>query len=258
MTPALEVRAVSQHFGQLKAVDEVTLSVAPGSRHAVIGPNGAGKSTLFALIAGTLRATTGHVLLDGEDVTSVSEHRRVRRGIVRTFQHSSLFLSQTVLDNVLLAAQRRAGASWSMLRPSRKRRDLVGEGQALLEQVGLGERHRARAGALSHGERRQLEVAVALGCRPRVLMLDEPAAGMSPAETARFSRLVTDLPSDVTVLLVEHDLDVVFGLADTVSVLHLGRHLLTGTPTEVKASEEVQQAYLGAADTSELFRETAP
>lgn len=258
MTAVLEAQAVSQHFGPVRAVDEVTLSVGSGSRHAVIGPNGAGKSTLFAMIAGTRRATAGRVLLDGEDVTPLPEHRRVRRGIVRTFQHSSLFLSQTVLDNVLLAAQRRAGASWSMLRPLRKRRDLADDGQALLEQVGLGERHSARAGALSHGERRQLEVAVALACRPRVIMLDEPTAGMSPAETGRFAQLVSELPPDVTVLLVEHDLDVVFRLADTVSVLHLGRHLMTGTPAEVKASEEVQTAYLGAADTSQLFRGTTP
>jgi branched-chain amino acid transport system ATP-binding protein len=258
MTPALELRALTRRFGQLTAVDEVSFHVAAGSRHAVIGPNGAGKSTLFAMIAGTLPPTGGQVLLEGADVTGVPEHRRVSRGVVRTFQHSSLFLRCTALENVVLSAQRRAGTAWSMLRPLQRHTELRDTGHTLLEQVGLADRHAAPAGALSHGERRQLEVAVALACEPKVLLLDEPAAGMSPAETARFSRLVTDLPSDVTVLLVEHDLDVVFGLADTVSVLHLGRHLLTGTPTEVKASEEVQQAYLGAADTSELFRETAP
>lgn len=255
MTAALELRDVAQHFGQLKAVDGVSFSVAAGARHAVIGPNGAGKSTLFALIAGTRAATAGAVLLDGEDVSGVPEHRRATLGIVRTFQHSSLFLASTVLENVLLAAQRHAGLSWSMLRPLSHRTALLDGAHDLLQRVGLDERYGARAGALSHGERRQLEVAVALACRPRVLLLDEPAAGMSPAETARFSRLVTELPAEVTVLLVEHDLDVVFGLADTVTVLHLGRHLLTGSPTEVQASSEVQTAYLGAVDSSELFPE---
>jgi branched-chain amino acid transport system ATP-binding protein len=253
--PALELRAVSQHFGSLKAVDEVTLSVAPGARHAVIGPNGAGKSTLFALIAGTRPPTGGQVLLDGDDVTSVPEHRRVHRGIVRTFQHSSLFLTATALENVLLALQQRAGISWSMLQPLRRRTQLLDEAHALLEQVYLRDRDAAPAGSLSHGERRQLEVAVALACRPRVLLFDEPAAGMSAAETGKFMELVRELPRDMTVMLVEHDLDVVFGIADTVTVLHLGRHLLTGTPEEVRASPEVQSAYLGAADTSDLFPE---
>jgi len=255
MTAALELRSVSQHFGSLKAVDDVSFSVTAGSRHAVIGPNGAGKSTLFALIAGTRPATAGRVLLEGRDVSGMREHNRVGHGIVRTFQHSSLFLGCTVLENVLLAAGRRAGTSWSMLRPLRRYRELQDTGHALLDRVGLEDRHAARAGSLSHGERRQLEVAVALACRPRLLLLDEPAAGMSPAETARFSQLVRELPQDVTVLLVEHDLDVVFGLADTVTVLHLGRHLLTGTPADVRASSEVQTAYLGAADSSDLFVE---
>lgn len=253
--PALELRSVSQHFGRLKAVDEVSFSVAPGARHAVIGPNGAGKSTLFALIAGTRPATAGHVLLDGDDVTSVPEHRRVALGVVRTFQHSSLFLSATALENVLLAMQRQAGISWSMLRPLRRRAELVDQAHALLDQVYLHDRHMAAAGALSHGERRQLEVAVALACRPRILLFDEPAAGMSAADTEKFTELVRELPAEMTVLLVEHDLDVVFGVADTVTVLHLGRHLMTGTPEQVRASAEVQSAYLGAADTSDLFPE---
>ena len=253
--PTLELRSVSQHFGVLKAVDEVSFSVAAGARHAVIGPNGAGKSTLFALIAGTRRATAGQVLLDGRDVTGVAEHRRVALGIVRTFQHSSLFLSATALENVLMAVQRRAGVSWSMLRSLRSRTELHDEARALLQQVHLGDRHAATAGALSHGGRRQLEVAVALACRPTVLLLDEPAAGMSAADTAAFIELVRELPSDMTVMLVEHDLDVVFGVADTVTVLHLGRHLLTSTPQDVRASAAVQSAYLGAADTSELFGE---
>jgi branched-chain amino acid transport system ATP-binding protein len=255
MSTALELDAVSQHFGSLKAVDEVSFSVAPGSRHAVIGPNGAGKSTLFALIAGTRPPTGGRVLLRGNDITSMSEPRRVTAGVVRTFQHSSLFLSCTALENVLLAAQRRAGLSWSLLRPVRRRKDLLDAAHDLLQLVGLADRHNAVAGGLSHGERRQLEVAVALACRPSVLLLDEPAAGMSPRETARLGESIRALPEEVTVLLVEHDLDLVFGLADTVTVLHLGEHLMTGTPAEVRASPEVQKAYLGAGDSSDLFLE---
>jgi branched-chain amino acid transport system ATP-binding protein len=257
MTPVLELRSVAQHFGSLKAVDDVSLAVEAGSRHAVIGPNGAGKSTLFALIAGTNTPTAGQVLLEGDDVTDMPEHRRATKGVVRTFQHSSLFLGCTVTENVLLAAQRRAGASWSMLRPLRRRVALHDTALGLLDRAGLADRRGAVAGALSHGERRQLEVAVALATEPRVLLLDEPAAGMSPAETARFAELVRQLPSSVTVLLVEHDLDVVFELADTVTVLHLGRHLLTGAPDEVRASPEVQTAYLGAVDSTDLFPEAS-
>jgi branched-chain amino acid transport system ATP-binding protein len=255
MTAALELQSVAQHFGSLRAVDDVSLSVESGSRHAVIGPNGAGKSTLFALIAGTRAPTSGRVVVAGEDVTTMPEHRRASRGVVRTFQHSSLFLRCTALENVLLAAQRREGSSWSMLRPLSRRTALHTSATELLERVGLADRSAAPAGALSHGERRQLEVAVALATGPQLLLLDEPAAGMSPAETARFADLVRALPDAVTVLLVEHDLDVVFELADTVTVLHLGRHLLTGTPDEVRASDEVQTAYLGAADSTDLFPE---
>ncbi len=258
MTPALELDGVAQHFGELRAVDDVTFAVDHGARHAVIGPNGAGKSTLFALIAGTRPATAGRVVLRGEDVTAVPEHERVRRGIVRTFQHSSLFLSATALENVVLAIQRRAGRSWSMIRPLHRRRELLDPAHELLGRVYLEDRHAAPAGTLSHGERRQLEVAVALACEPRVLLLDEPAAGMSAADTSKFLDLVRALPQDMTVLLVEHDLDVVFGVADTVTVLHLGRHLMTGSPDAVRASEEVQTAYLGAADTSDLFPEAQP
>ena len=256
-TPAVELDGAAQHFGSLRAVDGVSLTVASGSRHAVIGPNGAGKSTLFALIAGTLTPTAGRVLLHGEDVTDMPEHRRAMRGLVRTFQHSSLFLRSSALENVVLSVQRQQGAQWSMLRPLRRRAVVLDRAHDLLASIGLSDRAAAPAGSLSHGERRQLEVAVALGADPSVLLLDEPAAGMSAAETARFKELVLALPRDITVMLVEHDLDLVFGLAERVTVLHLGRHLVTGTPAEVRASDEVQRAYLGAEDTSELFPEEA-
>jgi len=254
---AIELDGLTRHFGSLRAVDGVSLAVQQGSRHAVIGPNGAGKSTLFAMIAGTLPATAGRVALHGEDVTAMPEHRRAMQGLVRTFQHSSLFLRCTALENVALAVQRQQGTQWSMVRPLRRRRAVLERSHDLLEGIGLADRSEALAGALSHGERRQLEVAVALGTDPSVLLLDEPAAGMSAAETARFKQMVLELPREITVMLVEHDLDLVFGLAEQVTVMHLGQHLLTGTPSEVRASEDVQQAYLGAEDTSDLFPQEA-
>ncbi|MFE2167664.1 ABC transporter ATP-binding protein [Streptomyces sp. NPDC059447] len=236
----LELRGVSRHFGSFRALDEVDLAVRPGARHAIIGPNGAGKSTLFGLISGTLPVTAGAVLVDGQDVTRLPVDRRVGLGVAATFQHSSLFMRETVLENVLLAVQRRIGA----------RSAAIARARELLDRVGLPARHEDTAAALSHGERRQLEVAVALGTEPRLLLLDEPAAGMSPAETARLTELIAALPREVTVLLVEHDLDMVFELADTVTVMHLGRHLTTGTPDEVRASTEVQTAYLGTMEVS--------
>lgn len=254
-TPALRVEGLTRHFGSLRAVQDVSFQVRPGSRHAVIGPNGAGKSTLFALIAGALPATAGRVILHGDDVTSLPEHTRAHRGLVRTFQHSSLFLSATARENVLLAVQRRLGVQGRPWRAVSRRRALLEEADEVLSQLRLQDRAAAAAGALSHGERRQLEVAVALATRPSVLALDEPAAGMSPADTRAFQDIILTLPDDITVLLVEHDLDLVFGVADQVTVLHLGEHLLTGEPQQVRASEEVQRAYLGAEDTSDLFVE---
>ncbi|XKJ34213.1 ABC transporter ATP-binding protein [Streptomyces sp. 147326] len=253
-TDLLELRGVSKHFGSFRAVDGVSFTVRPGARHAVIGPNGAGKSTLFGLVSGTLPATAGSLLLDGQDVTRLPVHRRVGLGIAATFQHSSLFLPETVLENVLLAALRRAGAGTGRGTAGRRRAGAraaaTARARRLLERVGLPTRHDLPAAELSHGERRQLEVAVALATEPRLLLLDEPAAGMSPAETERLTKLIAALPDEVTVLLIEHDLDMVFELADTVTVMHLGNHLTTGSPDEVRASAEVQSAYLGTTEVS--------
>ncbi|WP_030385020.1 ABC transporter ATP-binding protein [Streptomyces sp. NRRL S-241] len=246
----LELRRVSKHFGSFTAVDEVSLTVRSGARHAIIGPNGAGKSTLFGLISGTLSTSTGTVLLDGRDATRLPVHRRVGLGTAATFQHSSLFMRETVLENVLLAVLLRTGAGLGGWRRVSAASAELARARTLLEQVGLPDRHDLTVGALSHGERRQLEVAVALATEPRLLLLDEPAAGMSPAETERLTHLIAALPREVTVLLVEHDLDMVFELADTVTVMHLGRHLTTGTPDHVRASAEVQQAYLGTTEVS--------
>ncbi|MFD9333061.1 ABC transporter ATP-binding protein [Streptomyces sp. NPDC060028] len=246
----LELRQVSRHFGSFTAVDELSLTVRAGARHAIIGPNGAGKSTLFGLISGTLAATSGSVLVEGRDVTRLTVDRRVALGVAATFQHSSLFLRETVLENVLLAVLRRTGTGLGGLRRVSTRTAATARARTLLERVGLPDRYGACAAELSHGERRQLEVAVALATEPRLLLLDEPAAGMSPAETARLTELVAALPAEVTVLLIEHDLDMVFELADTVTVMHLGRHLKTGSPAEVRASAEVQSAYLGTMEVS--------
>lgn len=241
----LQLHGVSRHFGSFRALDEVDLTVRRGARHVVMGPNGAGKSTLFGLISGTLATTAGTIRVDGQDVTRLPVDRRVGLGVAATFQHSSLFLRETVLENVLLAVVRRAGSAFGGWRRASARTAAIAQARTLLERVGLPTRHEIPAAALSHGERRQLEVAVALATEPRLLLLDEPAAGMSPAETARLTELVAALPAEVTVLLIEHDLDMVFELADTVTVMHLGRHLKTGSPDEVRASNEVQNAYLG-------------
>jgi branched-chain amino acid transport system ATP-binding protein len=256
MTALLSLSGVSRHFGALKAVDDVSLDVPAGARHALIGPNGAGKSTLFKLITGSMPVSAGTLVLAGEDLTGRTEPQRARRGISQTLQHSSLFLSQTVLQNVLLAAQRRHGARYSLV----PRRQAVAHdrARALLADVGLEQRAGTPVAALSHGERRQVEVAVALACEPRLLLLDEPAAGMSPAESGRLVGLLQSLPESVTLVIVEHDLDVVFALATSVTVLHLGRVLLTGSPDEVRTSPAVQEAYLGTGRESLFLDGSGP
>jgi branched-chain amino acid transport system ATP-binding protein len=252
----LSLSGVGRHFGALKAVDDVSLEVPPGARHALIGPNGAGKSTLFKLITGSMPVSSGTVTLAGADITRLAEHQRARRGISQTLQHSSLFLTQTVHQNVLLAAQRHRTSRRSLVpRAQTAARERV---RSLLVDVGLAGRADTPVAALSHGERRQVEVAVALACEPRLLLLDEPAAGMSPAESARLVGLLRSLPESVTVVIVEHDLDVVFALATSVTVLHLGRVLLTGTPDEVRASAAVQEAYLGTGRGSLFLDGTGP
>lgn len=248
---ALRCTGLSRSFGALAAVDGVDLEVAPGARHALIGPNGAGKSTLFKLVTGTLRADAGTVELAGKDVTTLSEVARSRLGMSQTMQHASLFASMTAAETIMLAVRRHDGGRIS---PWPRRQDAVRErAEELLATVGLAGRGPTAVPALSHGERKQLEVALALACRPALLLLDEPAAGMSPAESARLVELLAELPATVTLLIVEHDLDLVFSVADTVTVLHLGRVLLSGTPDQVRASDEVRKAYLGTGDREELF-----
>jgi branched-chain amino acid transport system ATP-binding protein len=252
VTISLSCHGLSRSFGALRAVDGVDLTVEPGSRHALIGPNGAGKTTLMGLVTGALAASAGSVRLGTEDITRLSVVRRARLGISQTMQHASLFSAMTTAENVLLAVQRRHGR----IGPLPRRRPQVHQRvAALLERTGLAGRGSVLAGRLSHGERKQLELAVALAGEPRLLLLDEPAAGMSPEELARLEALVEDLSAEVTVLFVEHDLDLVFRIATTVTVLHLGQVLLTGTPEQVRASAAVQEAYLGSGRDEPLFVE---
>lgn len=247
----LRLDGITLSYGSITAVDHVDLSVRRGARHALIGPNGAGKSTLFSVVAGYLPASEGRVVFDGQDVSGLDEVGRARVGLVRTFQHSSLFLGMSVLDNARLAVERAQG------RPKRpwpsRRADRAITDQALghLESVGLAGRHAAMCGTLSHGERRQLEVGLVLACHPRLVLFDEPTAGMSASETLHFSELVESLPADITTVVVEHDLDVVFRLADRVSVLAAGKLIADGTPDEVRADEAVREAYLGKPRSSE-------
>jgi branched-chain amino acid transport system ATP-binding protein len=237
----LELRDVSVAFGGVRAVDGVDLDVEQGDRHGLIGPNGAGKSTLFRLVAGGLRPSTGSIAYDGRDITRLARHKRARLGIGQTFQHSSLFGSLSCAENVQLALQR-AGEGAS--------REAVA---ATLGRFSLAERARVPAAALSHGERRQLELALALVTEPRLLLLDEPAAGLSAAETERFAEMLAALPDELTILLIEHDLDLLFRATRTVTVLHLGRIIASGTPAEVRASDEVQSVYVGGASEEQLF-----
>lgn len=248
---ALCCTGLSRSFGALKAVDGVDLTVAAGARHALIGPNGAGKSTLFKLVTGTMRAHGGIVELAERDVTRFSEVKRCRLGMSQTMQHASLFSSMTAAETVALAVQRHDGGRISPI--PRRRPQMWERTEELLAGVGLAGRGGVSVPALSHGERKQLEVALALACRPSLLLLDEPAAGMSPAESARLVELLAGLPKQITVLFVEHDLDLVFSLADAVTVLHLGRVLLSGTPDDVRGSDAVREAYLGTGRREELF-----
>jgi branched-chain amino acid transport system ATP-binding protein len=253
MTDVLRCVGLTKRYGSLLAVDDVSLTIAEGARHALIGPNGAGKSTLFNLLAGTSRPTSGSVVFAGEDVTRRSDAWRSRAGLAKTFQHSSLFLSLSVLDNVAMAAQRLSGDGTRLWRSAARCPGVREASEHCLEQTGLADQAGRRVSELSHGERRQLEVAVALATRPRLLLLDEPTAGMAAAESARFADLVESLPPEVTVLLIEHDLDVVFRLASRISVLHLGRLLADGDPETIRADDSVQRAYLGDRVADELF-----
>lgn len=246
----LRLRELTMRFGALRAVDNVDLSVGQGERRALIGPNGAGKSTLFGLIAGALKPTLGTISIDGQDVTKLPESRRARLGVTRTFQHSSLFAGLTCLENIALAVRARESVGTRAWLSAARRVAIAREAQSYLDLMELTD---GPTNALSHGAARRLEVAMALACKPRLLLLDEPAAGMSAAESVRFAELVNGLPDDLTVLIVEHDLDVVFAVATHVTVLAAGKVIADGSPAEVRASPEVERAYLGTGHAHDIF-----
>ena len=243
--PALSVRELGKTFGGLTAVDAVALSLEVGERHAIIGPNGAGKTTLFHLIAGELSPTSGRIALFGRDVTRLPTHRRVALGLGRTFQINTLFPNLTVLENALLAVHGVCTSRLLLHRTLSSYRAQWELALAVLDSVGLAGKEPILARTLSHGEMRQLEVALALASQPKILLLDEPTAGLSTAESHRLTSLLGRLERSITLLVIEHDMDVVFGLADRITVLHHGKVVAAGTGAEVKANPLVAEIYLG-------------
>ena len=240
VTPLIETRNLSRHFGGLKAVDDVDFRLDEGEIRAIIGPNGAGKTTFVGLICGRIAPSSGHILLDGEDITHLPSHRRVLAGIAYTFQITSIFPRLTVYDNVALSVQRRL-----LSRGRAKPGELDAGVAAALEKVGLTDRAQAAAGSLAYGHQRLLEVAMGLALRPRLLILDEPTQGLSDGEIEGFIALVREIGRQATVLLIEHNMQVVMELARKITVMNSGRILAEGTPAEIRADPAVQDAYLG-------------
>ena len=241
----LELRGVSKRFGGVVATDRVDLEVARGEVHALIGPNGAGKTTLVAQISGSLGIDAGTVRFLGEDITRARQHERVRAGLARSYQITSIFKRFSVMDNLALAVQARSGSSFSFWRRVDSEAALFAEARAIAAEVGLKGREQALSGNLAHGEQRALEVGLALATRPKLVLLDEPMAGMGPEESARMIELIGRVRAKVTVLLVEHDMDAVFRLADRITVMVNGRVIATGNPQQIRGDAEVRRAYLG-------------
>jgi branched-chain amino acid transport system ATP-binding protein len=243
--PLLCVEGLVRRFGGIVATDNVSLDVARGELHAIIGPNGAGKTTLISQLTGQLLPHAGTVRLAGADITHVPAYRRSALGLARSFQITSLLLDFTALDNVALAAQAHHGHSFYFWSDARKERQLRETARTALDRVGLGSRANALVSRLSHGEQRELELAVALATKPQVLLLDEPMAGLGITESARMVKLLQELRREVTIVLVEHDMDAVFALADRITVLVYGRVIASGAPAAIRGNEEVKRAYLG-------------
>jgi branched-chain amino acid transport system ATP-binding protein len=248
--PILEVAGLRKRFGGLAVTDDVSFSVAEGGIHAIIGPNGAGKTTLIHQLSGTLRPDAGHIRFAGRDVTGLSLRRRARLGLARSFQITSVLPGFSCLENAALAVQARSSHSFRFLRPAAGEVALNRDAMAALDQLGLAGRAAVPAGALSHGEKRQLELAIALAMRPRLLLLDEPLAGAGPEETERLITILQRLKHAYTILLVEHDMQAVFALADRISVLVYGKVIATGAPEAIRGNAEVRAAYLGQDDTA--------
>ncbi len=242
---AIQTENLSKSFGGLHAVVDVSLAIAPGERRVLIGPNGAGKTTLFHCISGTHRPTSGRVLLFGQDISNVAENRRTALGMGRTFQISNICTDLSVRENLQLAALGNDGRKWVMTRAATSFPDIADRVERSLQRIGLAERAEDEVKFLSYGERRQLELALALISDPKVLLLDEPCAGLSPSERQSFSRIISTLPRNITLLMIEHDIDIALALADRVTVLHRGHVILDGTPGEVQKDEQVREVYFG-------------
>jgi branched-chain amino acid transport system ATP-binding protein len=241
----LAVEGITKRFGGVLASDAITMSVPKGELHAIIGPNGAGKTTLIGQLTGEITPNSGRIMFTGEDITGLPTHQRSMMGLARSFQITSLFQDFTALDNVALAVQAHAGHSFHFWRNARREEALRAPARAALERVGLSHRANTVIASMSHGEQRQLEIAMALATDPHMLLLDEPMAGMGPEESARMVKTLLDLKKQYTILLIEHDMEAVFALADRISVLVYGRVIATGLPDEIRANADVRQAYLG-------------
>jgi branched-chain amino acid transport system ATP-binding protein len=245
----LQIDGISKRFGGVIASDGIDLAVPAGELHAIIGPNGAGKTTLIGQLTGEIVPDAGRIHFAGEDITALPIHRRSQRGLARSFQITSLFNDFTALDNVALAVQAHAGHSFRFWRDARKDPALRDPARQMLARVGLAGRENVIVASMSHGEHRQLEIAMALATHPRMLLLDEPMAGMGPEESVRMIALLGGLKRDLTILLIEHDMDAVFALADRISVLVYGRVIATDEPAAIRANAEVRRAYLGEQDS---------
>jgi branched-chain amino acid transport system ATP-binding protein len=243
--PALETRGLTKSFGALTVANSIDFRLEPGARHALIGPNGAGKTSFVELATGALKPNAGHILLDGADVTELPQAARVKRGLARTFQISALFRSLVVLENVALAVAERDGVAHGLFRPAGKHRRVIEEAYGLLDRLGLAEEALKPVAALAYGRQRLVEIAVALALSPKVLLLDEPAAGVPSGESGIIIEVVERLPADLSLLIIEHDMDLVFRLATWITVLVQGRILAEGPPAQIAADPRVRQVYLG-------------
>ena len=245
MSPLLELRGVVRRYGGLVATDNLSMEVRQGETHAIIGPNGAGKTTLIQQISGGLYPNEGHILFDGRDITEMPMHKRVAIGLARSYQITNIFKSYSVLDNLALAVQARSGSSMHFWQPALQEQAIFEQARDIARLIGLDSKIDSVAGTLAHGEQRQLEVGLALATQPKLLLLDEPMAGMGPKESAHLIPLIMSLRDRCSILLVEHDMDAVFKLADRISVLVSGRVIATGTPEQIRGNAEVKKAYLG-------------
>jgi len=246
-TAMLETRGLCKNFGALEVAREVNFRLERGARHALIGPNGAGKTTFINLLTGVLPPSRGSVMLEGDEVTALAQAKRVKRGIARTFQINQLFRGLTVLENVCIAVTERLGVGGTMLRPAGRRADVIEEASRLIEMLKLGGDAGRRIVELPYGRQRLVEIAIALGLNPRVLLLDEPAAGIPSAESHILLDAIATLPKEIAVLIIEHDMDLVFRFAERITVLVSGEIFAEGTPAEIAANREVRAVYLGSA-----------